>query len=249
MVQKYLTANTYVGYFDTYHPVAAEVIAGIYMLFAALCLLGVAFGLCGSPASRDPRLRSKCSSCGGRCFVTSVALIGIFALFLNILTALFFIFGTMGTKTCPYIANDKVFTKILDNPANFNNEYILGKLVLNNASYPLTSESVVQACRNDASIWQAVQLSNRFNLTSILDARSKFNVTSALSNIPTINGTTLIPSQATNIINAYQTSGVNNINFAAIIDATNFTLPNIDLAGAKTLMTGIVQNLTNFQVR
>ena len=74
----------------------------------------------------------------GKALLAFVVLVVVLAFFVNLLTGIFFILGAMGTKLCPLVAQDKLFTEILDQPQYFNNEYLLGKAVLNNASHPLT---------------------------------------------------------------------------------------------------------------
>ena len=43
---------------------------------------------------------------------------------------------------CPLVSEDQLFTNVLDVPAYFNNQYLLGKYLLKQSNYPLTVESV-----------------------------------------------------------------------------------------------------------
>ena len=57
-IQNTISNNTFVGYFDTYHPLAAQIAAGVLIGIVSIALIGVLCGLCGSPPERDPRLRT-----------------------------------------------------------------------------------------------------------------------------------------------------------------------------------------------
>ena len=57
-VNKYFTTYSYIKDFDTYHPLASFIVAGLFMGVAALALLAAICGFGGSPQERDPRLRT-----------------------------------------------------------------------------------------------------------------------------------------------------------------------------------------------
>ena len=84
----------------------------------------------------------QASNCGARLLLVSIICIGIISFFLHLFTGFFFLIGAAGTKVCPLLAQDKLFTEVLDNPTYFNNVYELGKVVLNNGSFPLLAENV-----------------------------------------------------------------------------------------------------------
>ena len=47
--------------------------------------------------------------------------------------------------------------------------YTLGQMVFNNDSIPLTVKSLLTDCGNDAPAWEALYVSNFFNLDEVLD--------------------------------------------------------------------------------
>ena len=161
------------------------------------------------------------SDCGAKLLLTFVVFTFLIAFFLNLFTGIFFAFGAFGTKICPLFTEDELFTKIIDVPANFNNEYILGKAVLGNASYPLTVKSVLDNCRADATLWQSLQLTKRLNLTNLLDIQHKFNITTDLYSIPNVNGTVIIPPAATALATDYQSSGILTLDYSQVCPSSS----------------------------
>ena len=158
------------------------------------------------------------------------------------------LFGIIGNKVCPLFNQYEFFTEILDYRPNFHGDYIIGKVALNDPSYPLTVKQVIDNCKAGDALWTAFDLDHRFNLTNILNINSHFNISSVIGSIPSINGTELVSGQVTTLVNQYKTSALSTIDFDSLIDAANTTLASTDLTTLNTLMNTIVNDLNNFQI-
>ncbi len=66
--------------------------------------------------------------------------------------------GGVGQTCRPDNDLSQVLKEVVDNAATWRGSYLLGKAVLGNASYPLTFEEVLQSCRENQSLYEALKL-------------------------------------------------------------------------------------------
>ena len=72
--------------------------------------------------------------------------------------------GGVGQACHPHGNMSQVLKEIVDNTVTWRGGHLLGQAVLGNASYPLTFEDVLQGCRVNQSLYQALKLHHVINL-------------------------------------------------------------------------------------
>ena len=74
--------------------------------------------------------------------------------------------GGVGQACHPSGDLSRVLRMVVDDNRTWRGVHLLGQAVLDNASYPLTFESLLSGCQRNLSVYQALQLDQVFNLDS-----------------------------------------------------------------------------------
>ena len=91
----------------------------------------------------------------------------------SIVSAIFFGFflcvdGVVGRTCGPYNNFTVIVRQVVDQPATWQGEYPLGRVLLGNSSYPLTVESFLDGCRRNQSLYNVMRLEQRYNLEEVI---------------------------------------------------------------------------------
>lgn len=97
--------------------------------------------------------------------------------------------GGLAQGCGPYGNFSDLLSSVIDDNRTWRGVHLLGQSVLGNGSYPLTFASLVERCRNNRSLYEALQLGNRFNfredlnITAAERVRDVFSLSSSLAQL------------------------------------------------------------------
>ncbi|EGD77987.1 hypothetical protein PTSG_09622 [Salpingoeca rosetta] len=115
--------------YEEYRAMASKAIAGVFIGLGALILIATVAGACSYDSDLDPTQRSSCSDACGRVILGSVGLLVIFSTIIHLIVAILFIMAAVTGKTCDSFDNDEVIRMVADQPANWDNKYLIPSMV------------------------------------------------------------------------------------------------------------------------
>lgn len=216
--------------------IAYYVIAAIFIIIISIQIffsaLGLLLGVLGCNLSKLPSQRTSVSNVGGNLSALA-GYIGLCMLFpLFIITAIIFFLGAAFTTVCYPLADGTFFTATIDqkDSCGAGTGYILGQIAFQNSSIPLTVSGFLNACENNNGIFEAAQLQNLINISSVIgQARSSLETVANSINQTVRNGISstipeiLTPAQNMQITDAQ--NQITSINIAQLNSLdTNFIL-------------------------
>eukprot|EP00043_Microstomoeca_roanoka_P012501 m.121023 g.121023 ORF g.121023 m.121023 type:complete len:1329 (-) comp15514_c0_seq1:384-4370(-) len=198
--------------YEEYRTLFSKAAAGVFISFAVLIIMATLAGSCMYDNDLDPTQRSCGSDCAGRTLLGSIGVLVIISTIVHLIIAVVFIFSAVSGKTCDSLANDEIFQMIIDQPANWNNEYPLAAALYarDAQDQELTVHGILTACRNNSAIYSALKLDNAFDLNDLTNFTSQINVEEQLAgiNIANIN---ILPDDILSQVNAYSDIGIQDI--------------------------------------
>lgn len=164
----------------------------------------------------------------------------------NFSGAFIFFFTTLSSKTCGIFVDETIFSEVLDNPANFDGEYPLAEAVLDNANLTLTVQSIFAHCRNGDTLWTALELDLRENLTEKLDFNTEFDLTGLLADV-NLADVSVATVNATEALGAYLGLTVSSVDTAAYTAQLTNDVATVNLTALSETLEAIRVALVAFQ--
>ncbi|XP_042202247.1 prominin-1-A-like [Callorhinchus milii] len=195
-----------VAQYDFYRWLVCVVLCSLAGLVVLLNLLGLLCGTCGYG-----------EHAGGNFLMAGVGFSLTFSWLLMLVVTLTFVLGGNVEKLfCQPLADNNLF-KFFDTPNLFKPKHLLPGVLFNNPDLNITIEGVYSDCKSNTGIHSAFQLSNLFNLDSLLnitrytdDIASKFDPI----NVNLLDMKLLEPSVKQSLLN-FATTGIGRIDFSA----------------------------------
>lgn len=94
--------------------------------------------------------------------------------------------GVMGRACGPQNNFSLIVKHVIDDQSTWKGEYPLGRVILQNPSYPLTVQLLLDSCRRNESLFMALHLAHRHNLEEsvALGAAQRVNTACCLYSDP-----------------------------------------------------------------
>jgi len=184
--------------------------------------------------------RSSCSHRSGKALLAVSGFVGALLPILNLVLAILMILTFLSGKTCDSVRDDSLLSQIIDNPANFDNEYILASAILNNGSIRLGVVDVLDSCRANQGIWSALRLDdNQIDGFPDIDnlTRIDINVTAELSGINLFD-INIFPSDIVSVLDDFITVNISTIDLGFLENT------DIDALTADVGLQGFEANFT-----
>eukprot|EP00730_Choanoeca_flexa_P006397 TRINITY_DN12146_c0_g3_i1.p1 TRINITY_DN12146_c0_g3~~TRINITY_DN12146_c0_g3_i1.p1 ORF type:complete len:1355 (+),score=398.68 TRINITY_DN12146_c0_g3_i1:133-4197(+) len=240
--------STILGMSTRYRTQFSQLVAGVFITFAALTALVVVLSMCCFDSVTHPADRSRSSDCGGRTLLGVAGSAGIFVTFLNLLLAILFLIFGLTSKVCQGIDDDGILQQVVDQPANWDMKYPLADVILSNPQVPLTVVGLLNSCRNGSGIWMALQIDNAGANSSLPDmdelanVTSELNITSELGEI-NLGDFEIIDDQTRQDLLDYQ-----SLNLSSSFNVTDFnqTLQFLDTTPYVTTITSARDDLNTW---
>ncbi|XP_061437582.1 prominin-1-A-like, partial [Lethenteron reissneri] len=209
-----------VAQYDFYRWLVCVVLCSLAGLVVLLNLLGLLCGTCGYG-----------EHAGGNFLMAGVGFSLTFSWLLMLVVTLTFVLGGNVEKLfCQPLADKNLF-KFFDTPNLFKPKHLLPGVLFNNPDLNITIEGVYSDCKSNTGIHSAFQLSNLFNLDSLLnitrytdDIASKFDPI----NVNLLDMKLLEPSVKQSLLD-FATTGIGRIDFSAFSAELNKGISEVDL--------------------
>ncbi|XP_075922046.1 prominin-1 isoform X3 [Petromyzon marinus] len=220
-----------VDQYDFYRWLVCIVLCSLAGLVVLFNLLGLMCGACGYDKHATPTTRGCISNTGGNFLMAGVAFSFIFSwLLMLVVTFTFVLGGNVEKLFCQALADKNLF-KFFDTPNLFKPKHLLPGVLFNKPDLNMTIEGVYSDCKMNKGIYSAFQLSNLFNLDSLLnmtqytnDITSKFDPINAnLSDMKLLE-----PSVKQSLLD-FATTGIDKIDFSAFTAELNKGITKVDL--------------------
>lgn len=239
-VKDYTTSSSASEY-DTYRHLVSIVILCGFSVTCGFIFLAIMIGMCSYDKYAAPWERSNNSASAASLLKFCIFLLIVFVIIANVVVFIMFLTTSGAGKACDMMYSDAQWTKLIDNPNNWEGENPLAKAALDNGYLPLTALSFMTACRNNQGIWSALQLDYRKNLSSFVDVNSFVNVSSIMTSANfNLDSTNVIPMSSLTYVDVFITGGLTTYDFA-----TYFAMLNTP--ATSTNINDLVANLTQLQ--
>nr|CAB3265179.1 prominin-1-like [Phallusia mammillata] len=232
--------DVYSNNYDIYRYAAGIVLGSLVAVICLFYLLGLFCG-CGAYKA-DPSNRPCISNCGGLLIMSAVGFSFIFSWLLMILVTLSFTIGGHGERyVCQNFESPYEGLKFTDRILNGSLDDTLQMPGAN-----ITLYGIVESCQANASIYTALKLENRFNVTEfVANATEQVkNLTDMVASFNEPINITIYTPDVEQALNDLTTSGLDSINFTAYLETINEGITQTDLIAYAQFLNDTADNLT-----
>ncbi|XP_036134808.1 prominin-1 isoform X2 [Molossus molossus] len=209
------------------------VVCCLLTLIMVFYYLGLLCGTVGYDRNATPTTRGCVSNTGGIFLMVGVGVSFLFCWILMITVVLTFIVGGNVEKlVCEPYQNKKLF-QILDTPylLNENWKYYLSGMIFDKPDINLTFKHVYSDCKDNKSIYSALKLENKYNISEHFDIEEYTgHINSSLDNMNMeVNNVVLLDAAGKKNLRDFGHSGVDRIDYDAYLAETAKMPTKVDL--------------------
>ncbi|KAB0354341.1 hypothetical protein FD755_022879 [Muntiacus reevesi] len=218
---------------NSYRWLVCLTICCLLTLILIFYLLGLLCGTLGYDQNATPTNRGCVSNTGGVLLMVGVGFSFFFSwIVMSIVVLTFVTGGNLENLVCEPYRNKKFF-QILDTPYLLNEdwEYYLSGLVFNKPDINLTFEQVYSDCKENKGLYATLKLDHIYNVSEELNiTKHTGDINSNLENMNLrINDIELLDKTGRETLMDISSSGIDKIDYAAYINATERSPTRINL--------------------
>ncbi|XP_067672731.1 prominin-1-like isoform X2 [Haliotis asinina] len=219
-------------------------VSSVYLLIVLCYYLGVLFGICGERPGYDAPCCNK--GIGANFLMAGVGFSFIFSWLLMLLVIVFFIIGgPTFTELCRYFdAHNPSELKFITDP--LSQQFNLSGTLYGNPSVKFDLVQVLDDCKQNKAVYQALKLENVFNLSSLINLNE---VDATIDKIAAQNFTlpavSLISDDLKTSIDDFGRSGLDTIDFTSFDTQTSKKLTATNLTEAAGQLRTAADTTTN----